>query len=379
MRNSKNKKTVRVRAGNPRIGSRLLALVMVMCFIFVSCTPASSPVEETGGVGVHKKLIRVGFSQLGAESDWRRANTASMQATFSEENGYQLILEDAQQKQANQAMSIRRFIQQGVDYIVVAPVTEVGWENVLGEAKAAGIPVILIDRQIDIKDATLYSCWIGSNFRLEGDKVTAWLEQYMKRNEIPSDYIHIFDLQGSLGASAQLGRTEGLSVAAKKHNWDVVDMTDGDFTEAKGYEVTARALRNHPEINVIYAENDNMALGALKALREGRRTAGMHLLNGEVMVLSFDGVSTDAMQMLIDRKIACIGECYPLYGSSVRSAIEMLEDGKKPEKQSFVNEGLYSADSTITQVTVGNKDYPVTIITQDWLDNRNLDPTADQE
>lgn len=370
MRFGLSKKTVRV---------RLLATLMVVCILFVSCTPASSPVEETGDVGVHKRLIRVGFSQLGAESDWRRANTASMQATFSEENGYQLIFEDAQQKQANQAMSIRRFIQQGVDYIVVAPATEVGWDNVLSEAKTAGIPVILIDRRINAKDATLYSCWIGSDFRLEGDKVTAWLEKYLKSNDIPSGDIHIFDLQGTIGASAQIGRTDGLTMAARKNNWDVVDMVDGDFTEAKGYEVMTKALREHPEINVIYSENDNMALGALKALSESGRTPGMNLADGDVMILSFDGVSEDAMQMLIERKIACIGECYPMYGSSVRSAIEMLEDGKKPEKLSFVSEGLYSADSTITQVTVGQKDYPVTIITRDWLDNRSLDPTADQE
>ena len=347
--------------------------------VISGCTPASPDEGGAGDLGVHTDLIRVGVSQLGAESDWRRANTASLQATFSTENGYQLFFEDAQQKQANQAMAIRRFIQQGVNYIVVAPATEVGWDNVLGEAKSAGIPVILIDRRINVKDATLYSCWIGSDFRLEGDKVTSWLERYLKRKEIPDSDIHIFDLQGTIGASAQLGRTEGLTRAAKKYGWDVVDRADGDFTEAKGYEVTTRTLHAHPEVNVIYSENDNMALGALKAIRESGRKAGLNLADGDVMVLSFDGVSAEAMQRLIDGEIACIGECYPMYGSNVRSAIELLEDGQKPDKESFVNEGLYAADSTVTQVTAGDKDYPVTIITQDWLDNRDLNPLANNE
>ena len=357
----------------------IIGIILVVGLITCGCTPASPDQGGAGDIGVHKDLIRVGVSQLGAESDWRRANTASLQATFSTENGYQLFFEDAQQKQSNQAMAIRRFIQQGVDYIVVAPATEVGWDNVLGEAKSAGIPVILIDRRINVKDATLYSCWIGSDFRLEGDKVTSWLEQYMKRNDIKASDIHIFDLQGSLGASAQLGRTEGLTKAAERNHWDIVDMADGDFTEAKGYEVTARTLHNHPETNVIYSENDNMALGALKAIRESGRKPGLNLAAGEVMVLSFDGVSKDAMQYLINGEIACIGECYPMYGSNVRAAIELLEDGKTPDKESYVNEGLYSADSTITQVTAGGKDYPVTIITQDWLDNRDLNPLADNE
>ena len=111
--------------------------------------------------------ITVGFSQVGAESDWRTANTESMKSTFSEDNGYELIFDDAQQKQENQLTAIRNFIQQEVDYIVLAPVTETGWDTVLQEAKDAGIPVIIVDRMVDVSDDSLYTAWVGSNFKLE--------------------------------------------------------------------------------------------------------------------------------------------------------------------------------------------------------------------
>ena len=121
--------------------------------------------EEEGG-----DLITVGFSQVGAESDWRTANTESMQTTFSEENGYELIFSDAQQKQENQLTAVRNFIQQEVDYILLAPVTETGWDTVLQEAKDAGIPVIIVDRMVDVSDDSLYTTWIGTDSLLEGRK-----------------------------------------------------------------------------------------------------------------------------------------------------------------------------------------------------------------
>ena len=126
------------------------------------------------GVAAADDTITVGFSQVGAESDWRTANTESMKSTFSEENGYELIFDDAQQKQENQLTAIRNFIQQEVDYIVLAPVTETGWDTVLQEAKDAGIPVIIVDRMVDVSDDSLYTAWVGSNFKLEGQKAMAW-------------------------------------------------------------------------------------------------------------------------------------------------------------------------------------------------------------
>ena len=122
------------------------------------------------------KMITVGYAQVGAESDWRLANTQSFKDTFTAANGYTLIFDDAQQKQENQIKAIRNFIQQDVDYIVLAPIVETGWETVLQEAKKAGIPVILSDREIKVSDSSLYVAWVGGNFLQEGRDGVAWLD-----------------------------------------------------------------------------------------------------------------------------------------------------------------------------------------------------------
>ncbi len=354
-----------------KVIKKLIALLMSICFIVIGCTPASST-EETGGVSVANDSVKIGFSQVGAESDWRRANMESIQSSLSEEKGYQLFVEDGQQKQSNQALAIRRFIQQGVDYIVVAPATEVGWDNVLKEAKKAEIPVILVDRKINVEDASLYTCWVGSDFRLEADKLTAWIHKYTQDMGIKGEDLNIADLQGTLGATAQIGRTEGLAAAAQSYGWNIVASADGDFTQTKGREVATRILDENKDINILYCENDNMALGALEAIEIAGRKAGSNIKKGEIMVVSFDGVSREAMEMALEGKISCIAECYPMHGPNVCRAIEMLEMGKTPQRESYVSEGLYCADSRITQVSVGGNDYPVTVITQDWLDNRDI-------
>ena len=341
---------------------RITVMILLVSMIFGGCTPASSDKEGAGDVVVSNDTVKVGFSQLGAESDWRRANTDSILGELTKEAGYTLYYEDAQQKQANQAMAIRRFIQQGMDYIVVAPVTEVGWDNVLLEAKQAGIPVILIDRMVDVKDMSLYSCWIGSDFRLEADKLCSWMQQLFEKKSLEPEDIHIAHLQGTEGASAQIGRTGGIDAAIRRNGWDLVAREGGDFTQVKGREVTERMLRTYPDINVIYSENDNMALGALEAIEGAGRKPGSDIANGEIMVVSFDGVSEEAMKKLSSGEISCIAECYPMHGPYVKSAIEMFETGSLPGKKSYVTEGIYSAESSITQVYVGSKDYPVTIM-----------------
>lgn len=146
------------------------AIILMLGIWFAGCTDSAAHENENPDVEAASERITVGFSQLGAESDWRSENTESMKATFTEENGYTLIFEDGQQKQANQIRAIRMFIQQEVDYIVLAPVMETGWETVLQEAKDAGIPVIIVDRKVDVSDDSLFTCWIGSDFELEGKR-----------------------------------------------------------------------------------------------------------------------------------------------------------------------------------------------------------------
>lgn len=262
-----------------------------------------------------------GFSQLGAESDWRSANTESMRAAFTEENGYKLVFDNGQQKQANQIRAIRTFIQQEVDYIVLAPVTETGWDTVLQEAKDAKIPVIIVDRMVDVEDSGLFTYWVGSNFELEGKKAAEWLRQYTEAKGLAPEDVHIVNIQGTIGASAQIGRSKGLTEAANSYGWDLMAEAPGDFTQAKGREVMEAFLEQYDNINVVYCENDNETFGAIEAIESAGRKAGSDIARGEIMVISFDGVDEDAIRYLTEGKITCIVECNPLHGPVSRRSL----------------------------------------------------------
>ena len=196
-------------------------LTAVMAFSLTACGGGDASTNDTAKEEGSSDVITVGFSQVGAESDWRTANSESMKSTFTKDNGYELIFDDAQQKQENQISAIRNFIQQDVDYIVLAPVTETGWDAVLGEAKQAGIPVIIVDRMVDVKDDSLYTAWVGSNFELEGKKAAAYLDAYMKAKNMKD--MKLVNIQGTIGASAQIGRTKGLDDAVAANGWNLLE------------------------------------------------------------------------------------------------------------------------------------------------------------
>ena len=313
--------------------------------------------------------ITVGFSQVGAESDWRTANTESMKSTFSEENGYNLIFDDAQQKQENQLTAIRNFIQQEVDYIVLAPVTETGWDTVLQEAKDAGIPVIIVDRMVDVSDDSLYTAWVGSNFKLEGQKAMAWLDAYLEAKGRGDEDINLVDIQGTIGASAQIGRTEGFDEAVEAHdNWNTIAQQSGEFTQAKGQEVMESILKQSgDDIDVVYCENDNEAFGAIDAIEAAGYEVGGE--EGQILVMSFDTTNAGLTDTL-SGKITLDTECNPLHGPRVQEIIEKLEAGEDVDKQAYVEEEMFAADDTVTSIKVEDADYEVTTITQDIIDGR---------
>lgn len=340
--------------------------IFLLCTMVAGCgiTPATHSTTEDD-TQTEDGRITIGFSQLGAESDWRSMNTESMKSTFTLEKGYNLILEDGQQKQANQITAIRNFIQQGVDYIVLAPVTETGWDTVLGEAKDAKIPVIIVDRMVAVEDESLFSCWVGSDFVLEGQKASEWLYQYCVQENIAQEDIHIVNIQGTIGASAQIGRTKGLQDAVEKYGWDLLEETTGDFTQAKAKEVMAVLLKKYSNLNVVYCENDNEALGAIEAIEDAGRIVGSDIENGEIMILSFDGVNESAVSYATEGKISCITECNPLHGPRVEAIIQALENGDTPEKFEYVDEAIYSSFEHITELTIEGQTYPVSILTMD--------------
>ncbi|MDO4623537.1 MAG: ABC transporter substrate-binding protein [Eubacteriales bacterium] len=353
------------------------SLQCFLCFgllasMLASCGKEAAVVPEEPEVQAEETpKITIGFSQLGAESDWRSMNTESMLSTFSAELGYNLIYENGQQKQANQITAIRKFIQQDVDYIVLAPVTETGWDTVLEEAKNAGIPVILMDRRVDVQDEELFTCWIGSDFEVEGRKACEWLHRYAQLQKFSEEDLHIVNIQGTLGATAQLGRTRGLQDAAKLYSWDLLEETTGDFTQTKGKEVMTDLLKKYDTINVVYCENDNEAFGVIEAIEESGRKVGCDLAGGEILVLSFDGVSPIAINDCLEGKIACIAECNPLLGSRVQTIIEELEAGKTPEKFEYVSETLFSAVEDITEVEVDGVSHAVTVLNAENVEKLN--------
>ena len=334
-----------------KIVSALLTATMVcgMCVV------------PTVGVAAADDTITVGFSQVGAESDWRTANTESMKSTFSEENGYNLIFDDAQQKQENQLTAIRNFIQQEVDYIVLAPVTETGWDT--------GIPVIIVDRMVDVSDDSLYTAWVGSNFKLEGQKAMAWLDAYLEAKGRGDEDINLVDIQGTIGASAQIGRTEGFDEAVEAHdNWNTIAQQSGEFTQAKGQEVMESILKQSgDDIDVVYCENDNEAFGAIDAIEAAGYEVGGE--EGQILVMSFDTTNAGLTDTL-SGKITLDTECNPLHGPRVQEIIEKLEAGEEVDKQAYVDEEMFAADDTVTSIKVDDADYEVTTITQDIIDGR---------
>ena len=347
-----------------KIVSALLTATMVcgMCVV------------PTVGVAAADDTITVGFSQVGAESDWRTANTESMKSTFSEENGYNLIFDDAQQKQENQLTAIRNFIQQEVDYILLAPVTETGWDTVLQEAKDADIPVIIVDRMVDVSDDSLYTTWIGTDSLLEGRKAAEWLNAYTTAKGIDAKDVNIVDIQGTIGSTAQIGRSKGLEEGVDNYGWNLLAQQSGEFTQAKGQEVMESMLKQYDNINVVYCENDNEAFGAIDAIEAAGKTVGSDIANGEIMVMSFDTTNAGLTDTLTG-KIACDVECNPLHGPRAEELIKALEAGEEVEKLNYVDEEIFATDDTVDKVKAVNSldeegEYDVTPITQEIIDGR---------
>ena len=317
----------------------------VLAALFLSACSAGVEPEDTSG----PSLITIGLSQVGAESDWRVANSESMKAVFTEENGYHLLFDDARQMQENQISAIRKFIQQQVDYIVLMPIRETGWDGVLQEAKDAGIPVILVDRMIDTKLEGLYASHVGSDFLLEGDLAVRWMEERYRDAEGQVNIIHI---QGTYGSTAQLGRTAALETAiARNENWNLLAQLDGDFTQAKTYEVMRDYLDGLPPgqaIDAVYCENDNESFGAVQALEEYGYALGEH----GVAVISFDA-TRNGLRYCMEGKIALAVECNPLLGQLAAQVIQDMERGELPDKHYFVEEQVFTGDMLTEELIQG--------------------------
>ena len=304
----------------------------------------SSQNEET----VSDDLIVVGISQLGSESVWRTANTESIQSSLSRQNGFFAIFNNARQKQDNQIKTIRDYISQGVDYIVFAPVTENGFESVLQEAKENNIPVILMDRTVNVKDKSLYVTHVGSNMTEEGEKAGKWLEDELKKKNRQDEEINIVVLQGTIGSSAQIGRERGFNEVARNNpNWNILEIANADFTTTKGKEEMTRLLNKYEDIDVVVSQNDDMTFGAIDAINEKGLTTG---INGDIMMISFDACK-EALIMVYNGQINVDIECNPLQGEYIVDVINALERGEEVEKEYVVDEHVFTKENVRDYLT----------------------------
>ncbi|WP_344494727.1 ABC transporter substrate-binding protein [Nonomuraea monospora] len=313
-----------------RISALLLAGLTAMSV--ASCGGGGG--TTTAGTGGGDEPITMGFSQVGAESGWRTANTKSVQDS-AKNAGITLKFSDAQQKQENQIKAIRSYIQQKVDVIAFSPVVESGWDTVLKEAQNAKIPVILTDRAVDSKDTSLYKTFLGSDFVVEGKKAGEWLVQEYKDS---TDKVNIVELQGTTGSAPANDRKAGFAeVIGADQKFQIVASQTGDFTRAKGKEVMEAFLKSQPDIDVLYAHNDDMGLGAIEAIEGAGKVPGK-----DIKIITVDAVK-DGMQALADGKINFIVECSPLLGP------QLMDLAKKVVKGEQVPTRVITVETTFTQ------------------------------
>lgn len=313
-----------------------LAAAGALLLALAGCADGGGGTEASGPKDIGDLVV--GFAQVGAESGWRTANTKDIQDTFKDE-GIELKFSDAQQKQENQIKAIRSYIQQQVDYIAFSPVVETGWDAVLQEAKDAGIPVVLTDRAVDSEDTSLYETFLGSDFVKEGQKAGLWvLDEYKDATEP----VNIIQLEGTTGSAPAIDRAEGFADTIRQNaNLKVVASQTGDFTRAGGKQVTEALLKSNPDVDLIYAHNDDMGLGAIEAVEAAGLVPGK-----DIKIVTIDAVH-DGMQALADGKINFIVECSPLLGAQLVDVIKTLNDGGTVEKRIITDETTFTQEQAV--------------------------------
>jgi len=320
-------------------------------------TPVVSKVNQDQGIDhsidstldplLTTREIVVGFSQLGSESDWRKANTLSIQYA-AEEAGIELIFENAEQSQEKQFEAIRSFIEKKVDVIAIAPVIQSGWEPILEEVKQAGIPVIISDRSVDVSDPSLYVTFIGSDFYDEGRKAGKFLLDKMRDINGP---IGIVELRGTEGSTPSIERGKGFHDTIKDHSQYVMLQSESaNFTVLQGKKVMESFLqKNGPDIQVLFAHNDDMALGAIEAIEEYGLRPGI-----DIVIISVDG-TRKAFEKMVEGKINCVVECNPLLGPYLMQAVKELIAGRDLPKRISPPESVFTQE--MAEKEVGNRKY----------------------
>jgi len=315
-------------------------------FATVIMAVAAATLLVTGCSKSDSSKIKVGFSQVGAESDWRKASTESIKGEAAKRENIELTFSDAQQKQENQIKAIRNFISKGVDVISFSPVVATGFEDVLKEAKEAGIPVVLFDRAVDVSEDGLYVSFIGSDFVEEGRRAARWVLENVGENA------NVAELVGTVGSAPAIDRKKGFEEIIKDHpGIKIIKSQSGDFTRAKGKEVMESFLKS-PEadqIQVLFAHNDDMALGAIQAIEEAGKKPGK-----DIIIISIDGVKT-MFEAILAGKANCTVECNPLIGAQLFDVVEKIHAGETVPARIPSQEGVFDSKNITQEVVDGRK------------------------
>ena len=316
-----------------------LLLSLLLCLLLFGCAKEPAPEAK-------QPSVVVGFSQLGAESSWRIANTESMEKA-AKEAGFGLMMENANQKQEKQIDAIRSFIAYQVDVIVFSPIVENGWDNVLNEAKKAGIPVILMDRMIETPDESLYASYVGADFYAEGKKAGEYLIR--KADALGLDHLNIAEICGTKDSTPMRDRKAGfMDAIAGDSRFTVIASVDGDFLRSKGEECALDLLNRFGKdgIDVIYSHNDSMTLGVLDILEQKGIQPGK-----DILLITVDG-EKEAVDALKNGKINCVVQCTPKLGPAVMALVKSLTSGQKVSKVTHPEEGVFTDFDDLTDPSV---------------------------
>ncbi len=315
----------------------LIFTLLSLCLALTAC-------QSTAPAASSPPAVVVGFSQLGSESGWRIGNTASMEQA-AKRWGFGLMLDNANQRQDKQIAAIRSFISYQVDVIVFSPIVETGWDNVLREARQAGIPVILTDRMVDVADDTLYTAYIGADFLAEGRRAGEFLIK--KADALGAEHLNIVEITGTEDSTPMRDRQAGfLQAIAGDGRFTVLESITGDFLRSKGRECMRSLLDRYGAagIDVVYSHNDAMTLGALDVLDEAGIVPGR-----DIVLISVDGEQA-AVDELVKGRINCIVECTPHLGDDVMAQVDALTKGRTIPKTIHPEETVFTEFDDLTGI-----------------------------
>lgn len=416
-----------------RVGRFILKVAAVLILIVSAGTFALSLFtgETRNGDNLQSEfdyLITVGISQSGEESSWKDANTASFMDTFVKSNGYEAVYADAGSDQEKQIEDVKGFIKQGVDYIILNPISEIGWDDVLEDAKKAHIPVILVNNGVDTDDSSLYSCMLGSDYGKQMKKAGKWLDEYLKEEDekkaekekaaseaqreaeqTESEAVEdsaedsqkvdskasdsskatdssasIFDkimkssstakdeadlteeeqteeditikiaaIQESIGSEEQLMRAQGYQTMLERYSdWEMVAQQTGDNSREEAEKVMKLFLEQEPDLRVVFAESDEMALGAIDAIEKSGKTCGE---DGDIIVISFGG-SKAGIEAVKEGKLNVTFECNPGQGPKAAELIQRLESDISIDKEQYVEETYFDGTMDLDEI-IENRTY----------------------